>query len=216
MDPHSVRCTHQTLPPYVCEVDNVTVDENQSTQPVWLLTENETNNKKVFGSENSTPFVKDAFHRFIIEGKNYVNLFVIVFGSKPLFKVPNKNCVTDESNAVNKSSKGTKAGAWLVFKDVAPLNTVVVRCRLYQEDEKPLNAFGEAFEDLFIRRRNEADEFYTTILTDKLKCEEKQIARQACAGLLWSKQFYHYIVRDWLGGDKSVGFIKIIFQMLSN
>lgn len=79
---------------------------------------------------------------------------------------------------------------------------MVVRSRLYQEDEKPEQDFGLVFEELFDQRRKEANEFYACVLTDKLNDEEKQIARQACAGLLWSKQFYHYIVRDWLGGDQ--------------
>lgn len=79
---------------------------------------------------------------------------------------------------------------------------MVIRSRLYQEDEKPGQVFGQVFEDLIDQRRTEANEFYANVLTDKLNDEEKQIARQACAGLLWSKQFYHYIVRDWLGGDQ--------------
>lgn len=112
------------------------------------------------------------------------------------------NLCTGESEAVNPNFKGTKAGAWFTITDVPAGETVVVRSRLYQEDEKPEQNFGSVFDDLFDKRRNEADEFYDSVLTDKLKDEEIQIARQACAGLLWSKQFYHYIVRDWLGGDQ--------------
>lgn len=98
--------------------------------------------------------------------------------------------------------KGTKAGAWLIIHDVPVNGTAVVRSRIYQQDEKPHQDFGSDFEDLIACRKLEADEFYDTILPAGLDDEEKMIARQASAGLLWSKQFYHYIVRDWLGGDQ--------------
>lgn len=105
---------------------------------------------------------------------------------------------------MNPNLKGTKAGAWYRIADVPAGGTVVIRSRLYQEDEKPQHdeLFGSAFENLFDQRRREADEFYATVHKEQINEEEKQIARQACAGLMWSKQFYHYIVRDWIGGDR--------------
>ena len=106
---------------------------------------------------------------------------------------------------MNPNLKGTKAGAWYNIADVPAGDSVVIRSRLYQKDEKPQHddLFGSAFDDLFDERRNEADEFYATVYGNaQLNDDEKQIARQASAGLLWSKQFYHYIVRDWIGGDR--------------
>lgn len=65
----SIRCTHETLPPYVCVVDDVVTEGGKSVESRWLFTENETNVQKLFDSENDSPFVKDSFHRFIIDGK---------------------------------------------------------------------------------------------------------------------------------------------------
>lgn len=109
-----------------------------------------------------------------------------------------------QMDAVNSKLRGTKAGAWYKLMNVPPNETAVIRSRLYQEDEKPQFMFGPHFEELFCQRIKEAEEFYSTIFANQLHNDEKLIARQACAGLLWSKQFYHYIVRDWLGGDRLV------------
>lgn len=70
VDRHSIRCTHQTLAPYICIVDDVVLssDDSKPLESCWLFTDNETNVEKLYGSENNSPFVKDAFHRFIIEG----------------------------------------------------------------------------------------------------------------------------------------------------
>lgn len=111
--------------------------------------------------------------------------------------------------------KGTKAGAWLVIEDVPANGTAVVRLRFYQHDEHHIGIdrsllFGPVFEEVMSRRKLEADQFYETI-SHQLDREEKMIGRQASAGLLWSKQFYHYVVRDWLGGDRYTVDSNLIF-----
>ena len=63
--------------------------------------------------------------------------------------------------------------------------------------------FGVEFDRLFDLRREEADEFYATIIPDTLSADAQQVMRQSFAGLLWSKQFYHFVIRDWLNGDPS-------------
>src|ERR1019366_2565651 len=63
------------------------------------------------------------------------------------------------------------------------------------------DAFGNAFDELFLKRCGEADEFYDAISPKALTQDERLVQRQAFAGLLWSKQFYHYNVRRWLRGD---------------
>lgn len=69
IDRNSIQCHHQTLPSYTCVVDDVSEDwSGARVEPKWLFTDNETNFSRVFGSENHSKFVKDAFHRFIIEG----------------------------------------------------------------------------------------------------------------------------------------------------
>jgi len=76
----------------------------------------------------------------------------------------------------------------------------VVRLRLGRSstDSAP---FGPKFESTFADRIREADDFYATVIPGDLTTDARQVMRQALAGMLWSKQFYHYVVRDWLKGD---------------
>jgi hypothetical protein len=58
------------------------------------------------------------------------------------------------------------------------------------------------FDAIFAQRKKEADEFYDEVLPGSLSADEKLVARQGYAGMLWStKQYYHYVVTDWLDGD---------------
>jgi hypothetical protein len=61
--------------------------------------------------------------------------------------------------------------------------------------------FIENFDEVFNLRIKEAHDFYRKIIPSSLTPEERNVCRQAFAGLLWSKQFYHYIVKVWLEGD---------------
>ena len=70
-------------------------------------------------------------------------------------------------------------------------------------DEHLLKAPFADFDSLLQQRRKEADEFYDVVLPTELSADEKLVARQAFAGMLWSKQYYHYVVTDWLEGDPS-------------
>ncbi len=140
----------------------------------WIFTDNETNYEKTFNSEGSEPFVKDAFHRHICDG---------------------------EKDVINPAEKGTKAAAHFVLKIPAG-ETAIVRCRLNLKDEDSGIAGLEYFEETFQERIREADEFYEAINPKKLSKEETQISRQASAGLLWTKQFFYYVVDDWLKGDR--------------
>ncbi|MEJ6561325.1 MAG: glucosidase [Akkermansiaceae bacterium] len=151
--------------------------EAEGESPVdqkWIFTDNETNYARIFGSKGSEPFVKDAFHRHVCDG---------------------------EKKVLNPEEKGTKAAAHFVLKIPAG-ETVVVRCRLNLKDEDSGFAGLEHFEETFQERIREADEFYEAINPKKLSAEETQISRQACAGLLWTKQFFYYVVDDWLKGDR--------------
>ena len=147
--------------------------EGKDKQPRWLFTENETNLSRVFGAANRTPYVKDAFHRFIIN---------------------------QEAGAVNPANVGSKAGAYYQFK-VPPGGQVSVRLRLYSEQSSPQNPFDGDFDQVFKQRIDEADAFYDSVVSRRLPADSRNVARQGFAGLLWSKQFYHYIVKDWLTGD---------------
>jgi hypothetical protein len=144
--------------------------------PNLLFTENETNFADLFGQENRGPYVKDSFHRCVIH---------------------------KQTDAVNPKGVGTKAAAHYYLELGAGQQTVV-RLRLYAEDEAPKEMFGGAFDKIFEQRINEANEFYGAIAPKGSPNEEKRIARQAYAGLAWTKQFYHYVVKDWLEGDSEM------------
>jgi hypothetical protein len=138
-----------------------------------LFTENETNNRRLFAAANATPCVKDAFHDHVIGGR---------------------------ADAVSTTPEGTKCAAHHTLA-LAPGEERVIRLRLHAAAAEPAQAFGPDFEATLTARRTEADEFYRDLLHHVASTEERRVARQAYAGLLWSKQFYHYVVRDWLHGD---------------
>ena len=139
-----------------------------------LFTENETNNERLFGTANASPYVKDAFHEYII-------------GSK--------------AGAVNPEGTGTKAAAHCV-RTLQAGETTTITLRLAAMVEKhPLDTPFADFDATFRARIDEADEFYNAVFPASLSQEERLISRQAFAGLLWSKQYYHYVITDWLEGD---------------
>jgi len=134
-----------------------------------LFTENETNFNKVNGAVNETPFTKDAFHDAVISGTNKTAL-------------SNKRAGTKFSPVYQLSLKGGEAKT--------------IYCRLTKRaDDKP---FSLGFEKIFTVRKQEADDFYNAILPTDLSADLKNIQRRALAGLLWSKQYYHFDVERWL------------------
>jgi hypothetical protein len=142
------------------------------SDPKLLFTENDTNTRRLFGAENWTPYVKDAFHEYLVHGRQ---------------------------DAVNPKDIGTKAAAVYPLR-LNPGEQRRVRLRLANTPLKQTE-LGTDFSKILEDRIREADEFYSQELAGPLRTEQKRVARQAYAGLLWSKQFYHYIVRDWLDGD---------------
>jgi hypothetical protein len=109
----------------------------------------------------------------------------------------NDYVVEGRTDAASLSRPGTKAAAHYVF-DVDAGASVTIRARLSDSQLPP--GFTD-FEEVFARRKYEADEFYAKVIPDELSDDARSVMRQAFAGLLWSKQFYHYVVRDWLQGD---------------
>jgi hypothetical protein len=140
--------------------------------PNLLFTENETNNGRLYHSDNASPWVKDAIHDYVVAGR---------------------------ADAVNPSRAGTKASAHYVI-ELGQGEERVIRLRLTDTTATP-GVATEEFDAVFDRRRREADEFYADVIPVDLSDDAKNIMRQAFAGMLWSKQFYHYVVRDWLSGD---------------
>jgi hypothetical protein len=139
--------------------------------PALLFTDNDTNAVRLFGSANDTPFVKDGINDYVVGGK---------------------------TGAVNPASTGTKCAAR--YREQIPQGgRAVIHLRL---SDTPQDApFGEPFRQVFVDRIADADEFYAGVIPADLSDDARNVMRQALAGLLWSKQFYHYDVRRWLMGD---------------
>jgi hypothetical protein len=136
--------------------------------PTLLFTDNETNEERN-GGKSVSPYTKDAFHRYLVHG---------------------------EAKAVNPAQTGTKAAAHYDLKIPAGKN-VTVRMRLTKtggEKDPTLDDFASTME----LRRKEADDFYQLVLPQHVSDDEKLVMRQAFAGMLWSKQFYHYDLERWL------------------
>ena len=138
-----------------------------------LFTENETNMQKVNGVANKNIYTKDAINEAIINNTNRAKLQAKKVGTK--FS-PVYNI------------------------EVGAGQTKTIYCRLTnREDGKP---FTNGFEKIFEVRKQEADDFYNAILPTHKNDDLKNIQRKALAGLLWSKQYYHFDVERWLkNGD---------------
>ncbi len=136
-----------------------------------LFTDNETNREKIFGEPSGKPYVKDAFHRYLIE---------------------------KEKKAINPEKRGTKAAIFYHFPAVKPKESVSLCFRFSKHSlKRPLADVGE----IFAKRKKAADEFYDTIHPKNASKEEKAIQRQALSGMVWNKQIYLFDVGTWLQGD---------------
>jgi hypothetical protein len=139
-----------------------------------LFTENETNSERLFGSPNPSPYVKDGIDRFVVHG---------------------------DTGSVNPARTGTKAAVDVPLT-LPPGGSATVRLRLTDEPVVPgtedARASAVGFDKLVERRRAEADEFYRDRIAPALSGSERQVVRQALAGMLWSKQYYGYDVENWL------------------
>lgn len=160
--------------------------------PELLFTENETNNELLFNAPNRKPYVKDGICEYVVEGLH---------------------------GAVNPAKKGTKAAA--NYKLIVPAGgESIVRLRLsdrkrlrnatvqaLQKKSAPqienISAFAD-FDSIFDLRKKEADEFYAALAPEDLSDDAKNVQRQAFAGMLWSKQYYHYVIKEWLDGDSGM------------
>ncbi|HEY2810147.1 MAG TPA: glucosidase [Rhabdochlamydiaceae bacterium] len=108
--------------------------------------------------------------------------------------------IVHKENTVNPAKKGTKACLHYLFKQVPPYKSATLYLRLVDcEKENPL----KEIEEIISMRKQEANDFYEALYPAKATEEEKQIQRQALAGMLWSKQIYLFDVNLWLKGDNS-------------
>ena len=141
--------------------------------PIALFTENETNSHRLWDYGDGNAFVKDAFNEYLVHGK---------------------------TSAVNPANTGTKAALHYALR-VPAGGTQTISLRLFAETEAPTDSFGPSFEQTFDARVNDMHAFYDSAFIAKFSDSERDVVRQAAAGLLWSKQFYYYVVEEWLRGD---------------
>jgi hypothetical protein len=152
----------------------------------WLFTDNETNTKRYPDLPSESEYFKDAINDYVVLG---------------------------DTRAVNPDQRGTKCGAYGLIMIPAG-ETRQIRLRLThaksplitdEANNDPAKfaelAFADSFETTFETRIAEADDFYADRIPHSLPLERQAIMRQAYAGLLWTKQFYHYSVSTWLDGD---------------
>jgi hypothetical protein len=177
-----VRASHEFLEDYFLYFQSA---------KATLFTENETNIERIFGIKNSSPFVKDAFHEAICQG------------NEELY------------NLLKNNQQGTKFTP-IYELDIEPKSSQKIWLRLTSTEN--VDPFNHCFSQIFSDRRQETEEFYQRYVPSKSKESEdnkssdseptdpksvdlKNIQRQALAGLLWSKQYYHYDIERWLEGD---------------
>jgi hypothetical protein len=162
--------TLQSIPVFY-RLGRRTLHDSLHGQPIF--TNNETNMPRVFGpgTYNRTPYVKDAFHRLVVNGESCTS--------------PNPI--------------GTKAAIHYQFDAIPPGGSAVVRLRL--TDAVDLANPLQDVDATIAQRRAEADEYYETLYPPSATSDERLIQRQALAGLLWTKQSYLFDVNVWLEGD---------------
>ena len=136
--------------------------------PPLLFTENDTNNERIFGAPNGTPYVKDAINNYVLAGRR---------------------------EAVNPNRTGTKAAAHYQF-NIDARSTVVVRLRL--SSATITEPFGDQFYQITGQRRRDADEFYQAKIPSRIGQDTANMLHQAYAGMLWSKQYFFLDANKWL------------------
>ena len=144
------------------------------TAPTLLFCDNETNDQRLYGVAQSTPYPKDGINDHVVSN----------------------------ASTVNPARRGTRCAAWYRVP-VAAGATVELRLRLRPVGSEPdsATALGADFEQVVVTRRAEADEFYAGLTPVTASPDEAMVMRQAFAGMLWSKQLYYYDVARWLDGD---------------
>jgi hypothetical protein len=143
--------------------------------PSLLFTENETNTRRLFDYDNGLLHTKDAINDRVVNGN---------------------------ADAVNPAQTGTKGAAhYRLNIPAGGCETVKIRLT---DSRVNSSVAGSDFDQVFADRQREADEFYATVIPPHLSQDARNVMRQSFAGLLWSKQFYHYVVSEWISGDPAM------------
>ena len=155
----TIETSHADLGGFVLHCDG---------NPSLLFTENDTNNQRLFGTQNASPYVKDGINNYVVMGRR---------------------------EAVNPNQTGTKAAAHYPL-DIGAGETAVVRLRLTNTAFR--DPFGRQFTEIVDERRRDADAFYQAITPPRADEDTASVMRQALAGMLWSKQHFFYDTDKWL------------------
>ena len=139
----------------------------------FLFTENETN-PAIFNMEGKG-FFKDAFHQYVVQG---------------------------DTKSVNPANQGTKCAAHLKAS-IGAGESKSFDFRLFKQDSVAADKAFDDFDKLFDKGVTEADQYYSELQKDIASSDERLVQRQALAGLIWTKQFYHIDIQQWLDGDPS-------------
>ncbi|GAV28321.1 hypothetical protein PMKS-001792 [Pichia membranifaciens] len=147
-------------------------------EPKLLFCDNDTNFQKLYNVENKSKYCKDGFHDYIVD---------------------------EIKTSVNPEQNGTKACAWFVFDEnggIPPGDYVTIRYKFTRDlSDESLDLDEELLDDIIAARINEADEFYWNVSPLPIPQHLRNVQRQAYSGLLWTKQFYHFIHDYWYRGD---------------
>lgn len=230
-DVSTITARHPTLgkthlhclpsPPPVGPSNNFDQDsEFDTVDPDLLFTENETNFSRLYGGSNAASYVKDAFHDHIIPSHRpptkettaedvFVNRIrsrtaSMYGGEKFGFEEGPCTPFPPTESYVNPEQKGTKAAAHYTFENVPGRGgCAVVRMKLTPRrmGRDPSLEDEVLFDDAIEERRQEADEFYNALVFGPISDDLKQVMRQALGGMLWTKQYYRFIQKEWLEGD---------------
>jgi hypothetical protein len=135
-----------------------------------LFTENETNNERIFGMPNASPYVKDGINNYVVNAKQ---------------------------DAVNPQYTGTKVAAHHRIS-VGAGETATIRLRLSDLAPAGIGDPFKSFGQIMRLRQDEADEFYRSVIPERVSEDEARVMRQALAGMLWTKQYFGFDVDKWL------------------
>jgi len=165
---------------FQCSPSPNSCGQEADIEPEFLFTDNDTNFVELWGSKsNKTPYVKDAFHKRVVKG---------------------------DKKAVNPQKVGTKSAAWYAFDQgagVPPGECAVVRFRISKRNtDQYLDE--EKFDETMEQRLAEADEFYFKVNPMPVTDDLRNIQRQALSGMMWCKQYYHFIWDQWANGDPAM------------
>jgi hypothetical protein len=165
---------------FQCSPSPNSMGREEDVEPEFLFTDNDTNYVDLWGAKsNKTPYVKDAFHKRVVKGIK---------------------------KAVNPQKTGTKSCAWYAFnqgRGVAPGECAVVRFRISTKYNQGY-LDEEEFDEIMDQRLAEADEFYWKVNPMPMADDLRNIQRQAFSGMMWCKQYYHFIWDQWANGDPAM------------